>query len=93
VDRIRTSRGVGEARPCARWRSCRLAKPLIRAADAEVPVHDDLFPQEAKDEVWLAEVARRGWFVPTKDKHIRSPVSDKLVLPGLSSTAAEFERE
>jgi len=43
----------------------------LRAANAEVRVHDDFFPQDAKDEVWLAEVGRHGWVVLTKDKHIR----------------------
>ncbi|MGO9200748.1 MAG: hypothetical protein ACLQM8_09435 [Limisphaerales bacterium] len=43
----------------------------LRAAGAEVRVHDDFFIQDAKDEVWLAEVGRHGWIVLTKDKHIR----------------------
>jgi predicted nuclease of predicted toxin-antitoxin system len=43
----------------------------LRAAGEEVRVHDDFFPQDAKDEVWLAEVGRRGWVVLTKDQHIR----------------------
>ena len=44
---------------------------VLRAAGAEVRVHDEFFPQDAKDEVWLGEVGRRGWVVLTKDKHIR----------------------
>ncbi|MSU58206.1 MAG: hypothetical protein EXS35_08500 [Pedosphaera sp.] len=43
----------------------------LRAAGEEVRVHDDFFPQDAKDEVWLTDVGRRGWVVLTKDKHIR----------------------
>jgi len=43
----------------------------LRAAGEEVRAHDDLFPQDARDEVWLAEVGRHGWVVLTKDKHIR----------------------
>jgi len=43
----------------------------LRAAGAAVRVHDDFFPQDAKDQVWLAEVGRHGWIVLTKDKHIR----------------------
>ena len=43
----------------------------LRAADEEVRVHDEFFPQDEKDEVWLAEVGRLGWVVLTKDKHIR----------------------
>jgi len=44
---------------------------VLRAAGEEVQVHDDFFPQDAKDEVWLAGVGRHGWVVLTKDKHIR----------------------
>lgn len=43
----------------------------LRAAGAKTRVHDEFFPQDAKDEVWLAEVGRQGWVVLTKDKHIR----------------------
>lgn len=43
----------------------------LRAAGEEVRVHDDFFPQDAKDEMWLADVGRKGWVVLTKDKHIR----------------------
>lgn len=43
----------------------------LRAAGEEVRVHDDYFPQDAKDEVWLADVGENGWIVLTKDKHIR----------------------
>jgi hypothetical protein len=31
-----------------------------------VEIHDDHFPSDAKDEVWLAEVGIRGWIVLTK---------------------------
>lgn len=34
-------------------------------------VHDDHFPPDAADRVWLSEVSRRGWVVFTKDKRIR----------------------
>jgi len=43
----------------------------LRAVGAEVRVHDDFFPQDAKDEVSLAEVGRHGWVVLTKDKRLR----------------------
>jgi PIN like domain len=36
-----------------------------------VEVHDDHFPQDAPDELWLPEVGRRGWAVLTKDDRIR----------------------
>lgn len=43
----------------------------LRDAGALVEVHDDHFSQDAKDQVWLAEVGKRGWVVLTKDKHLR----------------------
>lgn len=43
----------------------------LRDAGEEVRIHDELFPQNAKDELWLAEVGKRRWVVLTKDKHIR----------------------
>jgi predicted nuclease of predicted toxin-antitoxin system len=43
----------------------------LRAAGVEARVHDEFFPQDAKDEVWLTEVGQHGWVVLTKDKHIR----------------------
>ncbi len=43
----------------------------LRARGAEVHTHDAHFPQDARDEEWLAEVGRRGWAVITKDTRIR----------------------
>jgi predicted nuclease of predicted toxin-antitoxin system len=43
----------------------------LRAAGTEVKVHDDLFPQDARDEVWIAEAGRRGWVVLSRDERIR----------------------
>ena len=43
----------------------------LRGAGEEIRVHDDHFPQDAKDEAWLAEAGKNGWVVLTKDKHIR----------------------
>jgi predicted nuclease of predicted toxin-antitoxin system len=43
----------------------------LRARGAEVHTHDAHFPQNARDEEWLAEVGRRGWAVITKDTRIR----------------------
>jgi hypothetical protein len=36
-----------------------------------VHAHDDLFPQDTDDDVWLREAARRGWIVLTRDDRIR----------------------
>jgi hypothetical protein len=43
----------------------------LRDAGALVELHDDHFSQDAKDQVWLAEVGKRGWVVLTKDKRLR----------------------
>ncbi len=43
----------------------------LRAAGADVRVHDDFFSQDALDEVWIPDVAGRGWVILTKDKNIR----------------------
>ena len=44
---------------------------VLRAAGAQVEIHDDHFAQSATDEEWLGEVGRRGWIVLTKDHRIR----------------------
>jgi predicted nuclease of predicted toxin-antitoxin system len=49
----------------------RVVPNALRDAGAQVEVHDDHFPQDAQDQVWLAEAGKRGWAVLTKDKHIR----------------------
>lgn len=43
----------------------------LRAAGVTVEVHNDHFPQDARDEIWLPEVGKRGWIVLTKDDRIR----------------------
>lgn len=43
----------------------------LRAAGADVKVHDDLFPQDAPDEVWIGEAGREGWTVLSRDERIR----------------------
>jgi predicted nuclease of predicted toxin-antitoxin system len=43
----------------------------LRAAGVQVELHDDHFPQDAQDQIWLAEAGKRGWIVLTKDKHLR----------------------
>lgn len=52
----------------------------LRGAGEEVRVHDDHFPQDAKDQVWLAEAGKNGWVVLTKDKHIRYRAAEILAL-------------
>jgi len=43
----------------------------LRGEGAQVEVHDDHFPIDAKDPDWLVEVGRRGWVVLLKDKRVR----------------------
>jgi hypothetical protein len=43
----------------------------LRAAGADVRVHDDHFAQAAPDEDWILRVSAQGWVILTKDKNIR----------------------
>ena len=46
-----------------------------------VIAHDDVFPQDTDDEVWLAEAGRRRWVVLMKDDRIRyRPGEQRAVL-------------
>ena len=45
----------------------RIIPDALRAANAQVELHDDHFPQDARDQTWLAEAGKRGWVVLTKD--------------------------
>ena len=49
----------------------RIIPGALRDAGEEVRIHDEHFPQDAKDETWLAEAGKQGWVVLTKDKNIR----------------------
>lgn len=43
----------------------------LRSAGYSCELHDDHFPQNTEDTVWLATVAARKWVVLTKDERIR----------------------
>ncbi len=43
----------------------------LRGAGVRVEVHDDHFPQDAADEVWIERVGAAGWLAVTKDRNIR----------------------
>lgn len=43
----------------------------LRQVHPHVIAHDDLFPQDTDDEVWLREAGRLGWVVLMKDDRIR----------------------
>jgi predicted nuclease of predicted toxin-antitoxin system len=42
----------------------------LRAAGVAVEIHDAHFARDCADEVWIAEVAARGWIIVTKDERI-----------------------
>lgn len=44
---------------------------ILKAAGLTVERHADHFAHDAPDEVWLAEVGRRGWIALTHDRRIR----------------------
>jgi hypothetical protein len=44
---------------------------ILRSAGLTVERHADHFAHDAPDEVWLAEVGRRGWIALTHDSRIR----------------------
>jgi hypothetical protein len=44
---------------------------ILRSAGLLVEQHADHFASDAPDEVWLAEVGRRGWIALTHDQRIR----------------------
>jgi predicted nuclease of predicted toxin-antitoxin system len=52
----------------------------LRQAGADVRVHDDLFPPNARDEEWLSEVGRLQWVVLTKDTRIRYREIERMAL-------------
>ena len=49
----------------------------LRAAGAQIEIHDDHFVQDAADEDWISEVSSRGWIILTKDKNIRRPGGER----------------
>jgi predicted nuclease of predicted toxin-antitoxin system len=52
----------------------------LRAAGADVRIHDDLFSQDARDEEWLPKVGAMGWCVLTKDSHIKHRLVERTAL-------------
>jgi predicted nuclease of predicted toxin-antitoxin system len=58
----------------------RVIPDALRGAGVPVEVHDDHFSQDAQDQLWLAEVGKRGWVVLTKDQHLRYRTVEKNAL-------------
>jgi len=48
----------------------------LKKRGLNVVIHDDYFPPDAKDEVWLKYVAKKQWIVITKDKRIKNRKSE-----------------
>ena len=44
---------------------------ILKAADLTVEPHADHFAPDTSDEIWLAEVGKRGWIALTHDRRIR----------------------
>jgi PIN like domain len=59
----------------------RVFPALIVAAGVRIERHDDHFGPETPDEVWVPEVARRGWVAITRDARIRySPLALSVLM-------------
>jgi len=43
-------------------------------------VHDDHFKLDEQDEVWIRDVAARGWIILSKDKEIRKRPNERQAL-------------
>ena len=65
-----------------------LVAAALRDVGVEVRLHRDFFADDAKDEVWLPDVAQRGWIVLTRDKSIRRRPPEKQAL--IASGARAF---
>ena len=59
----------------------------LRDAGEKVEIHDDHFPQNTVDDVWLCEVGRCGWVVLTKDANIRYHANELAALRSASVRA------
>ncbi len=75
----------------------------LRLLDLDVIGHDERFPSDTPDEVWLSEAGRQGWVVVTHDrgiaeneKELEAVVAGSVpcfVLPGGSASHWEKARE
>lgn len=43
----------------------------LRAGGVDIRAHDDHFPQNAPDDVWIPGVAEHGWIILSPDQHIQ----------------------
>lgn len=56
---------------CDRALGRRVVPQLIKDANEEVRIHDEMFDQDTPDEVWLEVIGKNGWVALTKDSAIR----------------------
>ena len=65
---------------CDRSLGHRKVPDRLRQVHPTVIAHDDLFPQDTDDEVWLKIAGERGWVVLTRDDRIRYRPAEQRAL-------------
>ena len=65
-----------------------LVAAALRDTGVEVRLHREFFADDEKDEIWLPDVAQRGWIILTRDKWIRRRPLEKQAL--IASGARAF---
>ncbi|MBI5510418.1 MAG: hypothetical protein HY903_16805 [Deltaproteobacteria bacterium] len=58
----------------------RVVAQALRQRGEKVIVHDDVFTQDAFDEVWLTRAGTEGWIVLSKDRRIRYRANEHAAL-------------
>ena len=71
-----------------RGASVNLLVAALRALSVPVVRHDDLFPQNTPDTIWLAHAGHEGWLILTLDQNISYNDLEKQAL--LRSGAGSF---
>ncbi|MEX0984784.1 MAG: hypothetical protein WD096_07010 [Actinomycetota bacterium] len=56
---------------CDRSLGGKVVPAALRAVHPHVIAHDDVFPQDTDDEVWLRSAGKNGWIVLMRDDRIR----------------------
>jgi hypothetical protein len=53
---------------------------ILKDAGIMVEKHGDHFADDAKDEEWLTEIGRKGWYAITRDQKIRYKPNEKAAV-------------
>jgi PIN like domain len=53
---------------------------ILKEAGIHVERHIDHFADNAKDEEWLSEIGKRGWYAITHDRRIRSKPNERAAV-------------